>query len=121
MLLVLDPKKDHRHAFNISCSNKFLSIFFTGFITIQKSRIEMKLFSSVLALTSGLEIAKGLMKDVAANLDFFQTVQLRADHLFRDIITMHRENVPDTDKVVKLTHEGQMTKKLFFRNNFQKI
>ena len=60
----------------------------------------MKLFSSVLAITSGLEIAKGLKKDVAENLDFFQTVQLRADHLFRDMIEMHRENVPDTDKVI---------------------
>jgi hypothetical protein len=68
----------------------------------------MKLFSSVLAITSGLEIAKGLKKDVAENLDFFQTVQLRADHLFRDMIAMHRENVPDTDKV-SLTHSRQLT------------
>merc|ERR1719223_1329564 len=58
----------------------------------------MKLFSSILAITSGLEIAKGIKKDVAESLDFFQTVQLRADHLFRDMIEMHRENVPDTDK-----------------------
>ena len=62
----------------------------------------MKLFSSFLAVNSGLEIAKGLKKDVAESLDFFQTVQLRADHLFRDMIAMHRENVPDTDKVISI-------------------